>query len=46
MVIIGRMYSVRNSKQPVKTLRKMPVGIAKTLQAVMQQIAREPPAYQ
>lgn len=36
------MFSVRYSKQSVKALRKMPVGIARKLQAAMLEVAKNP----
>lgn len=46
MVIISAMFAVRYSKQAVKTLRKMPGGIAVRMQAEMLCIAGNPAAYQ
>ena len=45
MVIIATMFSVRYSKQSVKTLRKMPGGIARKIQAELLEIAKNPAAY-
>ncbi|TXT21310.1 MAG: plasmid stabilization system [Gallionellaceae bacterium] len=46
MVIIRPMFGVRYSKQSVKALRKMPVGIAKKIQSIMLEIAKNPAGYQ
>lgn len=45
MVTIGTMFTVRYSKQSLKTLVKMPAGIAKKIQAAMLEIANNPAAY-
>jgi mRNA interferase RelE/StbE len=39
------MFKVRYSKQSVKTLRKIPGGIARKIQSVMLEIAKNPAAY-
>lgn len=45
MVIMIAMFTVRYSKQSIKTLRKMPGGIANKIQAAMLSIAKKPAAY-
>jgi mRNA interferase RelE/StbE len=41
-----RMFTVRYSKQAIKTLRKMPTGIANRVQAALLSIAKNPGSYQ
>ena len=45
MVTIKTMFTVRYSKQSLKTLIKMPAGIAKKIQASLLEIAKNPSIY-